>query len=83
MDYNRMNHQDQVSRQQTRFDEGLNRQYSPNHIYPYQSPLGGFPGQDLSATLIELANIQSRSMEMMAASQRSQQEAFHKTGKGK
>ena len=34
------------------------------------------PGQDLSATLIELANIQSRSLEMMAASQRSQQEAF-------
>ena len=76
MDYNRMNHQDQVSHQQTRFDEGLNRRYSPNHINPYQSPLGGFPGQDLSATLIELANIQSRSMEMMAASQRSQQEAF-------
>ena len=35
------------------------------------------PGPDLSATLIELANIQSRSLEMMAASQRSQQEAFH------
>ena len=76
MDYNRMNHQEQVSRQQTRFDEGLNRRYSPNYINPYQSPLGAFPGQDLSATLIELANIQSRSMEMMAASQRSQQEAF-------
>ena len=76
MDYNRMNHQDQVSHQQTRFDKGLNRQYSPNYINPYQSPLGAFPGQDLSATLIELANIQSRSMEMMAASQRSQHEAF-------
>ena len=76
MDYNRMNHHDQVSHQQTRFDEGLNRQYSPNYINPYQSPLGAFPGQDLSATLIELANIQSRSMEMMAASQRSQHEAF-------
>ena len=38
--------------------------------------LGSAPGQDLSATLIELANIQSRSMEMMAASQRSQHEAF-------
>ena len=76
MDYNRMNHQDQVSHQQTRFDEGLNRQYPPNYINPYQSPLGAFPGQDLSATLIELANIQSRSMEMMAASQRSQHEAF-------
>ena len=48
----------------------------PNYINPYQSPVGAFPGQDLSATLIELANIQSRSMEMMAASQRSQHEAF-------
>ena len=76
MDYNRMNHQDQVSCQHTRFDEGLNRQYSPKYINPYQSPLGAFPGQDLSATLIELANIQSRSMEMMAASQSSQHEAF-------
>ena len=76
MDYNRMNYQEQVNRQQTRFDEGLNRRYSPNYVNSYQSPLGVFPGQDLSATLIELANIQSRSMEMMAASQRSQQEAF-------
>ena len=33
-------------------------------------------GQYLSTTLMELANIQSRSLEMMAASQRSQQEAF-------
>ena len=76
MDYNRMDCQEQVSRQQTRFDEGLNRRYSPSYVNSYQSPLGVFPGQDLSATLIELANIQSRSMEMMAASQRSQQEAF-------
>ena len=38
--------------------------------------LGSIPGQDLSATLIELANIQSRSLEMMAANQRNQQEAF-------
>ena len=42
----------------------------------YQSTLGSIPGQDLSATLMELANIQSRSLEMMAASQRSQQEVF-------
>ena len=76
INYNRMGHQPQVSRHQTRFDEGLNRQYSPNYINPYQSMLGSIPGQDLSATLIELANIQSRSLEMMAASQRSQQEAF-------
>ena len=76
MNYNRMGHQPQVSRHQARINEGLNRQYSPNYINPYQSTLGSAPGQDLSATLIELANIQSRSMEMMAASQRSQQEAF-------
>ena len=65
-----------MSHHQTRFKEGLNRQYSPNYINPYQSTLGSTPGQNLSATLIELANIKSRSLEMMAASQRSQQEAF-------
>ena len=74
--YSRMGHQPQVSCHQTRFNKGLNRQYSPNYINPYQSTLGSILGQDLSATLIELANIQSRSLEMMAASQRSQQEAF-------
>ena len=66
----------QVSHHQTRFNEGLNRQYSPNYSNPYQTTLGSIPGQDLSATLMELVNIQSRSLEMMAASQRSQQEAF-------
>ena len=76
INYSRMGHQPQVSHHQTRFNEGLNRQYSPNYINPNQSMLGSIPGQDLSATLIELANIQSRSLEMMAASQRSQQEAF-------
>ena len=68
--------QPQVNRHQARFDEDLNRQYSPNYNNYHQSPLGSIPGQDLSATLMELANIQSRSLEMMAASQRSQQEAF-------
>ena len=68
--------QSQVSHHQTRFNEGLNRQYSPNYANPYQSTLGSIPGKDLSATLIELANIQSRSLEMMAASQRNEQEAF-------
>ena len=76
----RINHsrmgQPQESHPQTRFNEGLNRQYSPNYTNPYQSTLGSIPGHDLSATLMELANIQSRSLEMMAASQRSQQEAF-------
>ena len=76
MDYHRMGHHCQVSHQQTRFDEGLNRHYSPSYINHYQSTLGSIPGQDLSTTLIELANIQSRSLEMMAASQRTQQEAF-------
>ena len=77
----KMNHsmmgQPQVSHHQTRFNEGLNRHYSPNYANPYQSTLGSIPGQDLSATLMELANIQSRSLEMMAASQRNQEEAFH------
>ena len=69
--------QPQVSLHQTRFDEGLNRQYSLNYVNYHQSTLGSIPGQDLSSTLMELANIQSRSLEMMAASQRSQQEVFH------
>ena len=72
--YNRMS-QPQVSQHQAIFNEGLNKRYSPNYINQYQSPLGSIPGQDLSA-LMELANIQSRSLERMAASQRSQQEAF-------
>ena len=78
--YNRMS-QPWVSHHQTRFDEGLNKWYSPNYDNYYQSPLGSIPGQDLSATLMELANIQSRSLEMMAASQRSQQEAFQELTK--
>ena len=65
--YNRMN-QPQVSHHQARFDEGLNKRYSPNYINHYQSPLGSIPGQDLSVTLMELANIQSRPLEMMTAS---------------
>ena len=54
--------QPQVSHHQTRFDKGLNRQYSPpNSVNYHQSPLGSIPGQDLSASLMELANIQSGS----------------------
>ena len=68
IDYSRMSHQPQMNRHQARFNEDLNRQYSPNYINHYQSTLGSTPGQDLSATLVELANIQSRSLEMMAAS---------------
>ena len=73
--------QSQVSHHHTRFNEVLNRQYSPDYTNPYQPTLGSIPSQDLSATLEELANIQSRSLEMMAASQRNQQEAFHKLTK--
>ena len=62
---------------QTRFDERYNRQYSPNYNNVQPSPLGSIPTLDLSATLIDLANIQFRSLEMMAASQRNQQEAFY------
>ena len=65
-----------VNHHQTRFDEALNRQYLPTYNNYHQSPLGFIPHQYLSATLIELANIQSRSLEMMATSQRSQYEAF-------
>ena len=68
--------QPQVSHHHIKFNEVLNRQYSPNYANPYQSTLGSIPGQDLSVTLMELASIQSRSLEMMAASQRKQQEAF-------
>ena len=73
---NRRMSQPQVSHHQARFNEGLNERYLPNYANQYQSPIGSIPGQDLSTTLMELANIQSRSLEMMAASQRSQQEAF-------
>ena len=69
------------SHHQTRFDKRYNRQYLPNYNNFQQSPLGSIPGQGLSATLLELANIQSRSLEMMAASQTSQQEAFHQLTK--
>ena len=48
INYSRMGHRPQVSPHQIRFDEGLNRQYSPNYINPYQSTLGSAPGQDLS-----------------------------------
>ena len=49
----------------------------PNYNNYQPSPLHSIPGQDLSTTLIDLANIQSRSLEIMVANQRSQQEAFN------
>ena len=57
--------------------ERFNRQYLPNYNNYQPSPLGPSPGQDLSTTLIDLANIQSRSLEIMVANQRSQQEVFN------
>ena len=62
---------------QARFNERYNRQYSPINNGYQPSPVVSVPRQDLSTTLVELANIQSRSLEMMVASQRNQQEAFH------
>ena len=70
--------QNKSGHQETRFDQRFNRQYSLNYNNFLTSPLGSIPGQDLSATLIDLANIQSRSLELMVASQKNQQEAFHK-----
>ena len=72
-----VSNQNRDSHQQARFDERHNRQYLPNHNNFQSSHISSVSGPDLSGTLIELANIQSRSLEMMAASQRSQQEAFH------
>ena len=46
INYNRMGHQPQVSHHQARINKGMNRQYSPNYINPYQSTLGSAPGQD-------------------------------------
>ena len=63
--------------QQTRFDKRFNRQYLPNYNNFQTSPLGYIPGQDLSATLIDLANIQSRYLKLMVASQKNQKEAFY------
>ena len=78
---NHIFNQNRDAHHHTRFDERFSRQYSPNYNDFQMSPLGFIPGQDLSATLIELANIQSRPLEMMTASQRSQQEAFNELTK--
>ena len=73
-----VSNQNKDSCQQARFDGRYNRQYLTNYNNFQSSPVSSVPGPDQSATLLELANIQSRSLELMAASQRSQQEAFHK-----
>ena len=69
--------QSKDSHHHTRFNKRYNRQYLPNYNNIQPLPVGSILGLDLSVTLIELANIQSRSLEMIAASPRSQQEAFH------
>ena len=58
--------------QQTSYDERYNRQYSPkyNHNYHEPSPPVSVAGPDLSTTLIDLANIQSRSLDLMVANQK-------------
>ena len=71
--------QDKTGHQQTRFDERYNRQYSPNYNYNYYqpSPLASIGGPDLSTTLIDLANIQFRSLDLMVANQKSQQDVYN------
>ena len=64
--------QNRDSHQQAMFDERFNRQFLPNYNNYQPSPIDSIPGQDLSATLIELANILLRSLEIMVANQRSQ-----------
>ena len=71
--------QNRAGHQQTRFDERYNKQYSPNYNhYTYQpSPPVSVAGPDLSTTLIDLANIQSRSLDLMVANQKSQQDVYN------
>ena len=78
---NHVFNQNRDSHHQTRFGKRFNRQYLPNYNNFQTSPLGSILGQELSAALMELANIQSKSLEMMAASQISQQEAFNELTK--
>ena len=61
--------QNRTGHQQTRFDERYKKQYSPNYNhYTHQpSPPVSFAGPNLSTTLIDLANIQSRSLDLMVA----------------
>ena len=67
--------QDRARCQQLRFDERYNRQYSPSYIYQPLPPVS-IAGPDLSATLIDLANMQSRSLDLMVANQKSQQDIY-------
>ena len=72
--------QNRTGCQQTRFDERYNKQYSPNyyHYTHHPSPPVSVAGPHLSATLIDLANIQSRSLDLIVANQKSQQDVYNK-----
>ena len=71
--------QNRCGHQQTSFDKWYNRQYSPNHNYQLYtlSPPVSVAGPDLSDTLIDLANHQSRSLDIMVANQKCQQNVYH------
>ena len=70
--------QNRGGHQQTRFDKRYNRHYFPNYNIYQPSPLVSVVGEDLSTTLIDLANIQSKSFDLMVVNQKSQQDIFNK-----
>ena len=68
--------QDRARHPQKGLTKRYNRQYSPNYNNQ-QSPPVSFAGPDLGATLIDLANIQSRSLDLIVANQKSQQDIYN------
>ena len=73
--------QDRARYQQTRFDKKYNRQYSPNYNYQPSPPVS-VAGPDLTATLIDLANIQCSSLDLMVANQKSHAEYLQLANQG-
>ena len=59
---------------QTRFDEERNQRYSPHHSAP--SPALSAGSDLLSHSIMQLAEMQSRSLEIFAAQQKSQIEVY-------
>ena len=59
---------------QTRFDEEQNQRYSPHHFAP--SPALSAGSNLLSRSIMQLAEMQSRSLEIFAAQQKSQIEVY-------
>ena len=59
---------------QTRFDEEQNQRYSPQHFAP--SPALSTGSDLLSRSIMQLAEMQSRSLEIFAAQQKSQIEVY-------